>query len=80
MAVTGRYCLKQINRAEGRDLRLDVSKLYRISSVGPWSMSFDMRETARRNFLLSRMVSRDFFLRNTLIVTSPSSYSIAWQN
>jgi hypothetical protein len=55
MAVTGRYCLKQINRAEGRDLRLDVSKLYRISSVGPWSMSFDMRETARRNFLLSRM-------------------------
>lgn len=27
----------QINRAEGRDLRLDVSKLYRISSVGPWS-------------------------------------------
>ena len=36
-AVTGRYCLKQINRAEGRDLRLDVSKLFRISSVGPWS-------------------------------------------
>ena len=36
-AVTGRYCLKQINRAEGRDLRLYVSKLYRIFSVGPWS-------------------------------------------
>ena len=36
-AVTGRYCLKQINRAEGRDLRLYVSKLFRISSVGLWS-------------------------------------------
>ena len=36
-AVTGRYCLKQINRAEGRDLRLYVSKLYRIFLVGPWS-------------------------------------------
>ena len=36
-AVTGQYCLKQINRAEGRDLRPYVSKLYGISSVGLWS-------------------------------------------
>jgi hypothetical protein len=35
--VTGRYCLKQIILAEGRNLPLRVSTSYRMSSVGPWS-------------------------------------------
>ena len=35
--VTGRYCLKQIIRAEERNLPLRVSTSYRVSSVGLWS-------------------------------------------